>query len=410
MLAISIGLGFGVAPARAQVQLQFWDMIWGPPEYAATAQKLVDRYNASQSEVKVVYRSVAWKGWYETFITAVASGSAPDMSTGAGFQAVGLYDQGAILPVDDLIEEMKADGSIADFPPNTLEAMKYDGHYVALPWSVDVRVMLYREDLLQAKGISLPTNWDEFRKAAKTVTGDGVYGFVSAGDSSGVHSVFATTINNGGGLFDADGKVAVDSPANIEALNFLAGLVEDGSVNPASVGYGSSDRRESFLKGRAAFVLDTPGIASSVPDVADKIKILPPLKSASGNVGTVIFVDNIMAYKQTKHPKETLAFMRWWSENQKELWTEGHTGSLPARHSFMNDPYFKRDANVAYAVEAYLPIAKPISAIKGGSFPQLNEIDGETSLTTLAQQLWQGRAVADIVKPVQDRISEIMSK
>jgi len=41
-----------------------------------TAQKLVDDFNASQSDIHVTYRSMPWTNWYETYVTAIASGSA----------------------------------------------------------------------------------------------------------------------------------------------------------------------------------------------------------------------------------------------------------------------------------------------------------------------------------------------
>jgi hypothetical protein len=77
-----------VVANAAPVTLNFWDMQWGLSEYAVAAQKIVDRYNQEHPDVHVVYRSVPWTNWFSTFTTSVASGSAPDISTGAGFQAV----------------------------------------------------------------------------------------------------------------------------------------------------------------------------------------------------------------------------------------------------------------------------------------------------------------------------------
>src|SRR5690606_17394980 len=118
-----------------------------------------------------------------------------------GFQAVQFYDQDAILPVDDLVAQMDT----SDFTPGALEAMQYDGHYVALPWAIDIRVLFYRKDLLEAAGVEVPTNWQELRDAAKALTGDGKYGLVSSGDPGGMHWILASAINNGGGLFDDEG-------------------------------------------------------------------------------------------------------------------------------------------------------------------------------------------------------------
>src|SRR5215469_5063454 len=88
--------GMTINTWAAPITLNFWDMQWGLSEYAVAAQKLVDRYNQEHPDIHVVYRSVPWTNWFSTFTTAVASGSAPDISTGAGFQAVYFFSQDAV--------------------------------------------------------------------------------------------------------------------------------------------------------------------------------------------------------------------------------------------------------------------------------------------------------------------------
>src|SRR5262245_40966363 len=176
ILGIVAALAAGLISANASaepVQLHFWDMIWGPPEYIDAAKGLVDQFNKEHPDIQVEYRSVPWSNWYQTFVTAVGSGTAPDLSTGAGYQAVQLYDLGAIRPVDDLVDELKASGDLDDFLPRTVDTLRYDNRYVALPWGIDIRVWYYRKDLLEAAGVKVPTTWEELRAAAKATTRDG---------------------------------------------------------------------------------------------------------------------------------------------------------------------------------------------------------------------------------------------
>jgi multiple sugar transport system substrate-binding protein len=156
--------------AKDPVSLQFWDMNWAGPEYIDTGKALVEKFNQEHPDIKVTYRTIAWKGWYTTFVTAIASGTAPDISTGAGYQAVQLYEQGAILPIDDVISEWKENGKLDDFLPNTVETLKYDDHYVALPWQIDIRVWYYRKDQFEQANVPPPTSWEEMKSAAKALT------------------------------------------------------------------------------------------------------------------------------------------------------------------------------------------------------------------------------------------------
>lgn len=400
-------LGAGVGAAQAQdVTIDFWDQIWGPEQYAVAAQKLVDQYNAETPGVKVVYRSVPWNNWYETYVTAIASGSAPDISTGAGFQAVQFYDFGEILPVDEVVAAMPPD----TFAPGALDAVTYDGHQMALPWAIDIRVIYYRKDILAEHGIEPPKTWDELRAAAKAVTGDGVYGLVSSGDPGGMHWILAAAINNGGGLFDAEGKPALTGERSVEALEFLAGFVADGSLNPSSAGYKNDDARASFCRGEAAFMLNPPNQAAGCPESADQYGILDPIAGPHGDFGTVYWVNNIMVYKQTEHPEETMAFLAWWSEHQLPLWTEGLASSIPARTAFAADTFFTSNPQTQFTIEAYLPVAKPMSAQVGGTFPALNEIDGDGFLISAMQAIWQGQPVADVVGPAQAHLEDLVGE
>jgi multiple sugar transport system substrate-binding protein len=405
-LALTVAACLMGSTAQAQVELQFWDQIWGPEEYAVTAQKLVDEFNASQSDIHVTYRSMPWTNWYETYVTAIASGSAPDISTGGGFQAVQFFAMDAIYPMDDLIAQMNP----ADFAPGALEAMQYDGHYVALPFGLDIRALHYRKDLLEAKGIAVPTTWDEFRAAAKATTGEGVSGLVTSGDPSGMHWALTAMINNGGGLFDADRKAGLTSERSAEALGFLSDLVKDGSVNPASAGYTNDDARGAFYAGKAAFYLGSPGTAAGAGDQASNIGIVPPLAGPHGDKGTVAWVNNVMIYKQSQHPAEAMTFLKWWSENQLPLFTEGHAGVLPVRNAFLADPFFSDVAQVKQVIDQYIPVSHSMASAATGTFPQLNEIDGDGFLLSMIQQIWQGVPAAEAVAPAQAHLEEIMAE
>ncbi len=379
------------APAlAAPVEINFWDMIWGPPEYSTTAQKLVDQYNSSQSAVKVIYRVTPWDSWYQTFVTAIASGSAPDISTGGSFQAVQFFSMGAIHPVDSLIEEMRQDGTLSEFTPATLDTVKYQGHYVALPWEIDIRALICNKTILAKNGVAPPTNWDEFRAALKKVTNNGVYGLVTSGDIDGAQCMISLAMNNGGGIFDEAGKPALNTGRTLEALEYMAALLKDGSINPASAGFSYDDSVTSFFKGEAAFFIDNPALIASASAPKADLEVLAPLKGPHGDYGTFIGPGNIMVYKQSQYIPQTMDFLKWWSKNQLPLWTQGHAGLLPVRSSLLNAPYFQNDPVQKFTIEKVVPVGRTLAAAATGTFPLLNEIDGDGFLATLTQKILQG--------------------
>ena len=86
IMALSMAM-FATAETE-KVELDFWDMKWGGVGYVDACTALVEEFNNSQDEIHVTYQSIGWDGYYQTFLTSVTGGSAPDVSSGAFPQAV----------------------------------------------------------------------------------------------------------------------------------------------------------------------------------------------------------------------------------------------------------------------------------------------------------------------------------
>lgn len=408
LLALA-ALGLTPSALAQSVTLDFWDMGWGPPEYIDVAQELVAQFNEEHPEIEVEYRAIPWANWYQTFLTAVGSGTAPDVSTGASFLPVQFYDVGAIRPIDELIAEMEADGELQDYVPGVVEVFEYQGDQVALPWSIGTRSWYYRKSLFEEAGVTPPTNWEEFRAAAEALTTGDQYGIVAAGDTGGTHYVYTLIVNNGGGLFTESGEPDFMNPRNIEAFEFFSNLAKAGVIHPASAGYRLADARTAFARGDAALILDGPGLFRQLSNIADDIGVLPPLEGPHGDYGTFRAVNGIMLYSQSRHPEEAMTFMRWWAQHQLPLWTEGNiNGSVPARVSFLEDPFFQKNETARYVVEEYLPIGQHIGAKYPSFFPELNEIEGEGFMQTLTQDLLQGKDVMPSVESAKRTFDSIV--
>jgi multiple sugar transport system substrate-binding protein len=399
-----------IRPARAQaVSLNFWDMIWGPPQYIDAARALVARFNAETPSIQVTYRSVPWANWFQTFVTAVGAGTAPDVSTGGGFQAVNLYSQGAVRPADAVVDALRASGALADFAPGTLDAMRYDNHYVAIPWGLDIRSWFYRKDHFAAANLEPPRSWTELRDTAKRLTTAERFGLVGASDTRGMQYLVTAMINNGGGVFSAERQLDLAGERNREALELLSAMVRDGSVHGGSAGFSSQESNRAFFQGQASIVA-APGAMpdQAPPDVADKIGIIPPMAGVHGDKHTLLFINNIMIYQQTRHPAEAATFLAWWSANAKPLWTQGRCQQIPVRSSIASDPYFQNNPITRAVMESYVPIGKTLATRSVGTFPKLHEVDGDGTLVTLAQQLFQGRDLGPAMATAERRLREVL--
>lgn len=399
----------GRARAQDAVALEFWDMVWGPPEYIDTGGRLVTQFNEEHPGIAAEYRSTPWANWYQTFTTAIGAGTAPDVSTGAAYQSVQFYDQGAVAAVDDIVAEWESSGTLADFLPGTVERLRFDDHQIALPWAIDIRVLYYRRDLLEEAGVEAPTTWEEFAAAAEAVSGDERYGYVvSGGENGGVHHMLSFFANNGGGLFTPERQLNLMDERNVEALQFFADLVAAGAVHPASAGYSGDDALKAFAQGDAAMILSNPGLEGRLPEIADQIGLMAPLSGPHGDKGTVSWVNNVMLYEQSEAKEEAKQFLMWWSDHLLPLWTEGRTTQIPVRQSIADDPFFDDNENLRFIIENWVPVGQGTGSKAEGIFPVLNEVEGEGVLQTLAQDLLQGRAVAESMQKAEERLAQIV--
>jgi multiple sugar transport system substrate-binding protein len=231
---------------------------------------------------------------------------------------------------------------------------------------------------------------------------------VTAGDTLGEHLLLALMINNGGGLFTKERTLDLGSDRNLEALGFLADLVKNQDVYPASAGYSGEDAVSAFSQGKGALFLSNPGLSNRLPKIADKFGLVQPLVGPHGDKGTIFWVNNIMLYKQGKHPAETKFFLEWWSEHEKDLWTKGHNTQLPVRKSFAADPYFQGDPETKFILDNYVPVAKTTATLATEIFPKLNDVEGEGALQSLSQSLLQGKDVNSSVKTAADRLKSVL--
>ena len=88
------------------------------------------------------------------------------MSTAQAGRVVEMINADAIIPLDDMIDEIGRDR----FYESPIQEMTYDGSCYAVPIYSHAFVMWYRKDLLEKYNLDVPTTWDEFNAAATAIT------------------------------------------------------------------------------------------------------------------------------------------------------------------------------------------------------------------------------------------------
>ncbi|MBK0333025.1 extracellular solute-binding protein [Brachybacterium sp. MASK1Z-5] len=375
--------------------LVMWDMVWGTgAAYTKTAQKIAGEYTPAEGHRGVTYQSIPWANWYQTFTSAVASGTGPSVSTGASFQPFFFMEQGSVVPADGAVALLEKEGK-ADFLPGLLDAMKTDKGYAGIPWGLDLRVLWYRESMLEDVGASVPTTWDEYVQVGKKLKAAGKIGFGLAAGSSTTdaqHSIFALLINNGGGLFTEDGEPDATNDANVEALEFVLEMVAEGIIDPRAASYTADNLDSDWASGRIAMGFGQTGLDKQMKDpVSADLKVMSPLASTSGSKGTIYYINAIMLYADTPDQASSDAFAAWWATRTDTFWTENVMIDLPVTQRLASSEMITSNPNLVTAIKEWQPIGKTLGAKAPAAFGALNSVDGGKAAASFVQQVVQGK-------------------
>lgn len=397
-----------------KVQITYWEMMWGPADkYTAAVEELVNKFNDTHSDIEVKVQMVPWDNFYQTFLTAVTSGAAPDVSTGAFPQPIQYAQMGEILPLDSIVEQWQKENSsvLDDLMPGSLELYQYEGQQAGIPWNLDPRVIVYRKDVFEQAGVSkMPETWDDFINTCRAIKNNtDVNPFVfAAADQMGTQVMLHFMLMNNVGITDENVKPNFEDPKVIKTLELFGTLHKEGLIPEGTISYKGADAEKLYYSGKAAMYFTGPpqGIFD-YPDVANNSGILPPFAGPDGEKGGLVWPNAIMAYKQSKSPEAAKTFIKWWIENNLPLWTEGNAGALPSRSSFTKDPHFTSNWVAKETAEKVVPVGKtPVWPAKN-LYSQFSQIEGENYLAIAVQDVLSGQTdYAAIAKKVNDMIKK----
>ncbi len=377
--------------------IKFWDMPWGTPAYNDAAKKVTEAYVPTGSNGKASYQIIQWNNFYQTFSSAIASKTGPALSTGGGFQAFQFEQQGQIAYADGAIDLMKKNGMFDDFLPGVLDSFKTEKGYVAVPWTLDMRVLWYRKSLFDKAGAAVPTDWPSLLEAGKALKKIGVTGVCTGsgpGNNLGNHLMMAMMINNGGGVWTADGQLDVMNDRNVEAVEFLLELVSNGIIDPAAVGYTIDNMNSQWKNGQAGYGLYVAGLPALVGDTSGDIMVASPLAGPHGDKATLVFPNNIMMYKNTPSQTSSDEFLVYYLGQIKQYWQQRLVPGLPAFKSVAELPEFAGDANNVKIVKEYQPIAKTFASRGTSLNANIAVLDGGQAINQFTQTILTGKTDA----------------
>jgi multiple sugar transport system substrate-binding protein len=393
-------------------------------ETIAALQKAIAGFEAKNPGIKVEMETVSWAAQMPKLIAALASGQPPDVAMLELQSSTSLGYFGNLLPLDDVVSSVGRD----DFAGNTLQLTTSKGQVFAVPYLVGVPVLYYRKDLFKQANIAgPPKTWDEWLQDVKTLgkagAGNGIYGVAIPFGRNTMTSRFFYYLagSNNAYIFDESGKPTFNSPAMVEALEFMRELAKYSP--PGSSEFSYAELRNSFSLGKAATTYYWGRLSSEVfkqnPEVAQTmgLAIMPAKKTSRSSIALTA----LGVFKGSQHPNEAKQFIRFLLEepNYVSVVNAVPTAYVPARKSvatspaYLSDPFIRDHPDLTKVLPEALNYGGHFAAEHpGGALnPYFGRIDAANVIPDMVQKcLLQGVSAEEAVSWAGARIAEIVDQ
>jgi multiple sugar transport system substrate-binding protein len=238
-----------------------------------------------------------------------------------------------LSPLDEYLD----DEHLRYFSPLTLELARINGSLYGVPRMLDVKLLLYRTDLLSKP----PASWEELLEEAVRLRSRETYGFVFPGKESGLFGhFFELHAMAGGRMFEDEGppRPHLNDEAGRWALDLLKDLYEKAAPEETPEWH-YDEVAACFRDGKAAMSTDWPGGFYTYQEegsaVADRFGIaLYP----EGRAGRFIYAGcHTFAIPNTIRDRPgALALLHFLTSRESQTY-EARLGTLPAREDSLED-------------------------------------------------------------------------
>jgi len=167
------------AASQDQTTITWWDYYDGAN--ADALQKQLATYATVKPSVKIERTYIPFADLKQKLLQGAAAGDLPDVVVidnpdHQAFASLGV--------LEDLTDRIKTWGQSASYFEGPWNSTIFQGKNYGLPDNSNCLVLWTNDELMAAKGLQAPKNWDELTAAVAALSGEGVYGLAASGIKS----------------------------------------------------------------------------------------------------------------------------------------------------------------------------------------------------------------------------------
>lgn len=322
-------------------------------------------------------------GSVNTILLSVTSGTAPDVALSVDYNLPGEFAfREAVV---DLSQFEGFEEVAAQFYESSLIPYTYNGGVYALPETMDFSVMIYRQDVLEELGVTLPETWTDLYQSILPRLYENNMAFslpvdtsVSSNSPGALRGFTMLLLQMGGDYYNNNGESsALDTPEAYQAFKFWTDMYANYGIDAES-NFFTRIRTGTMPIGIGNFTTYMQ-LLTSAPELYGRWSIapVPGTVQADGTVshavGTTASTANVILAQSDKQ-EAAWEFLKWWMSEDtqtrygRELEAVLGTGArwnTANVEAFFSLPWDQRHAEI---IKAQMEEAEEQLIVPGGYF------------------------------------------
>jgi len=342
-------------------------------------QGLTDDFTAKNPDIALQWVTLEENILRERVTTDVATkGGQFDVMTIGTYEVPIWAKNSWLLPLDNL----GADYDVDDLLPAIRGGLSQDGKLFAAPFYGESSFIMYRTDLMEKAGLTMPDapTWDFVADAARKMTdrANDINGICLRGKAGwGENMAFLTAMSNSFGArwFDESWKPQFDQPEWKATLQFYVDLMKDaGPVGASSNGF--NENLTLFQQGKCGMWIDATVAASFVTNaaesqVADKVGFALAPDTGMGKRGNWLWAWSLAVPAGSQKAEAAQKFISWATSKDylalvaaKEGWANVPPGTRTSLYENADyqaaAPFAQMTLDSINAADPTAPTVKPV--------------------------------------------------
>lgn len=367
--------------------LEVWDYLGQGVSNDAMVKAVAD-FESKNKDIKIKRTSFAFADLATSIVQGGVGGSLPDVAI---VDVVDTQNFAALTLLMDVTSDFS--GKKDMFHEGPWSSTQLDGKTYALPLNSNNLALYYNKEMFKEAGVEVPTTWDELKATAKKLTNADHTGIaISAVKSEqGTFQVLPFVWQTGGDLDNY-------ATSGAEALTYLKGLIDDGSMSSAVTNYSQEDARTQFITGKTAMMVNGPWELANLKDsdIDFGVAMLPGGKEKATGLGG----ENIVAFGTSKNAEAAKKFMDYMAMGDGSKIYLDTSGQLAARSDLAGKLALSSDENMKVFEEQ---MQYTHARAYGGEYNKISEaiqLSIQEALTGAKSPEDAAKTAADTIKPL----------